>query len=1109
MTDSPAKDHLAIVLTGAFFAAVRPRTITFDHALAIAVDGPDGRLVLIDVGHPMLAQAFPGADSIPLENMLAWSRTLPPLPATADHWTASMPTGFLTAPLRRADQLDLTPTTPLWSGAGTPLSLSLDIAGTGIIEYHCAPNGRTARRAAADLIGLLVPLIRQSPRTAAALRRILAGQPMTIVRDGVVARMTGQKNTVTAADVTNNELLVWDRRAAGGQLHLIDATADRLAAAVVHAKNGAPLVPITAVLRMADELAQSAPPDDSPLTVLHLSGRWQRIPGQIVVHDGSWTVTLPRWYTASQRPVRRLALRSDDAILAYDIGSELNLTDALDRLSTCTVDLPTLSVRVDTEPSDAAEPLAARPLADDITAAIQRTRQRAVNWLGTRREPVDRDAVDQVVREMLRARPDTPTGSALSAALGRVGVEDLEERHYGAQAVATLIIERELDKRIRGAKNFRIEVFADALTAYLAAVNSVSHETWPWTWQRIVRCLCEYLTGRRQAAARTNIVPHKTITEANQRQWDALAAHIPWIHWIGPQARDPRGGVPASPATLIDILVLLRPRQVPATTWTGRRYSPDTGVRIEAIPWRFFVLYCRAIPGLKPNMLDDLADALSTLLNDPAQTARAIQALELPAVLADEVRARIAAAIAHQASPEWVLALRVDDEESARVMVVNLSTQHGLDMRLDDGPRRLPPFAPEQHGAFGYCSAPTPITPTTELEIGDARISLRAPRVALAEGTDVTLAALPPDLFRGREEQLTRLRRAIGGSGPRAGSLIFGTRRAGKSTLAYQAGQDPRLRGFLWIDMSNAPESARTSYPAWNQAICRELTRKARRRLGIHLDNESNDFIELLADLDEQLDGGAPVVVILDELDMLLLPGQGSEGRRAAGRLGNLAWDNLVVIGTVQRFHRCVHEFKNWSSIECPADLSWADGVTYFLGPLADRTAGPRVEWLRRAGVTPEDFANEVVPLLGLRPYFWARLRDNLEGHIGGDRISRLVNTTDLRMHLRRLLTEDPHLNHVIDRGTGLDADERRRRDLFSDDERRILLRFATMSTKKSGLDVSDACAIGGEPAMKELVDRAYLSYFDNGTKLRVAVPIYHRFLRAHAMDLRAVLDEA
>lgn len=205
-----------------------------------------------------------------------------------------------------------------------------------------------------------------------------------------------------------------------------------------------------------------------------------------------------------------------------------------------------------------------------------------------------------------------------------------------------------------------------------------------------------------------------------------------------------------------------------------------------------------------------------------------------------------------------------------------------------------------------------------------------------------------------------------------------------------------------------------------------------------------------------------------------------------------------------------MHELKTWQSVECPADLSWADGVTYFLGPLADRTVGPRVEWLRRAGVTPRHFATEIVPRIGLRPYFWARLRNDLEGHIHDDRAgSRLITEADLRHHLDRLVSEDPHLNMVIDDGAELDPDERRRRDIFSVEERRVLALFAVMPASRKTLPVAEALRVGGAAAVNELIDRAYLSYVHGRAQLCTAVPIYHTFLRARATDLLAVTPGA
>ena len=214
------------------------------------------------------------------------------------------------------------------------------------------------------------------------------------------------------------------------------------------------------------------------------------------------------------------------------------------------------------------------------------------------------------------------------------------------------------------------------------------------------------------------------------------------------------------------------------------------------------------------------------------------------------------------------------------------------------------------------------------------------------------------------------LRMSIQARGRRTGSLIAGPRRAGKSTLMDHVSYDRGLRGAVSIDVTNTSAQVH-AFTEWNRQVTRSLLRAVKKQLrGFTFDTEGVDLVETLIDLDHALDGGAPVAVGLDELDVLLLPEQGSGGRHAASRLGNLVFDNLVVMGTVQRFHRSVHEFKNWQTVECPADLSWADGVTYFFGPLRDVADGPRVEWLDRASATPRLFADEIEPAIGLRPYF-------------------------------------------------------------------------------------------------------------------------------------------
>ena len=137
--------------------------------------------------------------------------------------------------------------------------------------------------------------------------------------------------------------------------------------------------------------------------------------------------------------------------------------------------------------------------------------------------------------------------------------------------------------------------------------------------------------------------------------------------------------------------------------------------------------------------------------------------------------------------------------------------------------------------------------------------------------------------------------------------------------------------------MSNTQTTV-ADHRSWNESICRTLIRRAGSELSVEL--HGSDLVGLLEDLDVLLEGGPPAAVVFDELDVLVLPEQGSQGRRTAGRLGSLALHNVAMIGAVQGFHRSSDEFKTWQSIECPADLTWEDGVTYFFGRLTDTIRG-------------------------------------------------------------------------------------------------------------------------------------------------------------------------
>lgn len=1099
-----APEVFAVIPGGQHYCIPDPVIVRRSRGVIAALDDGAGRLVLADAVHLLAGTAAPGT---PLDVGGLRSRLrerLPRFDGEAEIWSSSHGSGLHVAAVRSVTDPELVPGGPHWTVRTPVAAMGLQVStadGRWLVTHHRAPSSESPREAALRLLRLLAVLSRVSPTASAVLTRVLAGQRMHLVTRGgrrVAAVGAGGPSYV---DVTPDSAFLWDRSEVGGAVLVVDTEAASLDSVRRKGRRGEPVLPVGALLDPTIRADMTPTSDVGLSTMLDGDATWGRVDGATVARrsDGWHVVLGPQTATPpGRRTMTRLALCDGEHRLVYELGPGYDLRSGLVRLGEVTASLVGHCVRV-VSPEDRHAGRWA-----GLAAATDATRARALAWLGARHEPIDREAIEQVRLATLKPGSGSLLTPALAAALGRVGVEDLEERLFGTQVVALLVLERELAGTV-GSGSRDLDVVADALTAYLAAVVSAVNETPAWVWPRIVRHVKEYLSGQRMGNQRAmTLVPADVA--GSRSTWDALVERLPWLRWLGDPLLDPPAGVAVTPADMVDLLVLLRPRQVPVQR--TRHGGGGDRVIIEPLKARWTQLYRLTNGDVDRRTLEGLAEALAYLLVDPSQTARMVQGHDLPAELNDVVLGRVAELVEETETAEHLLAVRVDDAESARVLLVNLSPLHSMNVHLGHDVIRLRPQAIEQPNAFGYCSTPQRIEPDATVRLGQTSVSLDVPKADLATGTNVTLPALPPELFRGREEQLARLRRTIRGVGPRAGTLIFGTRRAGKSSLAYHASQDSHVRARVWLDLSDTRAPIR-DHGDWHRAMCRGLARCARRELGLQLE-ETEDFVQAIVELDDLLDGGAPVSLVLDELDVVLLPEQGSAGRRTAGRLGGLMCRNLVLIGTVQRFHRSVHEFKTWESIECPADLAWADGVSYFLGPLVDRGPGPRVEWLRRAGLTPRLFDSEVEPRIGLRPYFWAQLRSRLEGQIYDERSgSRLIRAEDLRSTLQALLSEDPHLNAVMDDGLELEDEERRRRDLFSVDERRILLRFARMPATGQMLRVSEAQRAGGRAAVQELIDRAYLVHSRDGTHLRTAVPIYHDFLRARVTDLAAVTPES
>jgi hypothetical protein len=729
--------------------------------------------------------------------------------------------------------------------------------------------------------------------------------------------------------------------------------------------------------------------------------------------------------------------------------------------------------------------------------AVARTERRAVELLSCGSAEPSAAAAQQVAQAL--DHPGTGLRN-LGSPLQSVRAENLPDTPLGFRALPLLVIGQEMLTRFDGPGRVDMDAFADALTALLVTCH---REPWNLHGHRhVTHVVREYLSGRGEAPEVDLTVPRELLHGQGRAEFAELVDAVPWLRWWAPESEDPPGGRSVDTAELVELLVLVQP-------CTRRRYVTDTPAE-GRLPGRFRSLYRYDID---PETLERLALALGCLLADPGRAATRFDALS--AELPEQVRAAAAALVGDEVETVTdltnMLAVRVDDATTARAVFLNLSRAHQLLVPLPDGPLTLGPMSLDDERVSGYCSPPQVIDPRMRLSRGGReQESLDVPMPPMATMTSsFTTHFIPVDVFRGRQSQLSTLRMNIQQPRRRVGNLIYGPRRAGKSTLMDHACQDNALRWSVFLDVANS-EHRVTNFAEWNRETTRNLVRRVRRRGKLpDFEPSTEDFVTTLQDLDAALDdGGKPVAVALDELDVLFLPEQGSDGRRAAGRLGNLVFDNLVVIGTAQRFHSSVHELKNWNMIDCPADLTWADGVTYFFGPLHKPT-GPPVRWLTWAGVTPLDFTDLVFPVIGLRPYFWGQLRHRLERVIRDDPAgSRLAGPDLIRAQLADLVANDSHLNLVTDRGELLSPSERRLKDFFSDDERRILLRFATLDRPGSTLTKAQAEQVGGAAAIAELLDRAYLTYDESTAKLRIAVRVYEDFLRARLSLLREVIAD-
>ncbi|GAA2778243.1 ATP-binding protein [Crossiella cryophila] len=766
-------------------------------------------------------------------------------------------------------------------------------------------------------------------------------------------------------------------------------------------------------------------------------------------------------------------------------------------------------------------PRALRPDAVSMTEALPATLRLAAG-LWTEAPPTGagaREEASQFIQQMLMD-PHDPDRARWVLRHYAPEIDVVTGRRQGRTALAALAAESLLAQACDGAEEPGADrVFARALTAYLRAHVGENAINRPRITSRVCNLMHEWITRRPQRPypPRYSLDARTVGTTAIERL-NGLVRHAPWLEYYV-KARPISGIVrlELSPAELLALLVLVRPRTshigtANQTAAAASQPNAFASLDLTALAFRY-VLPDGLLAAIEEQswLANDLARACERLFFAPQEALRAVQVLAPLGEIATLVDTHAKAAVAGRYSGLADAVVLVDRPPGrpARPVVVNTNPVGRMLADLGGVTVELAEFAPDTAHAAGYTSPPVWLEVVeggrTALTVGEQTREIALPeRTRLGPSSTPGSVWVHDNLFRGRADQLVRLTGAMRPDRrPRTPIAIFGPRRAGKTTLAMHACRrglaTGLLTGFIPIDMFVDVDGTRPD--GYEQRLAALLANRFSEQTGLAPGTDQHDLIAVLTEADRALAGRGTVAVVLDEFDTLLSAAEGSTLHRLALRLGGLRWQNLALIATVQRFHRDAADLSTWEFVECPADLSWPDCVTYFCPQLADP-----VRWqgdpplLDAPVVLPRDVRDVVVARLGLRPYFWGRLRSQLENYLAAEN-GYAVTKRDLVDHIIDTMVEaDPFLCLPAQDTEGVSLAECRRRDLYSGPEKRVLAHFARNGAK--GMPETEAAELGGPQALLDLLDRAHLRREAN--QYRLAVPLFGEYLVRHSLYFEA-----
>lgn len=663
-----------------------------------------------------------------------------------------------------------------------------------------------------------------------------------------------------------------------------------------------------------------------------------------------------------------------------------------------------------------------------------------------------------------------------------------------------------------------VDVFADALTSYLRAQVTEHARTRARAVSRILNLVSEWLTGAQRRPHNSRMtLDARALSGPQLLELRELLRRMPWLAWHVTNRTGPRRfRIRLDHADFLEVLGLARPRT---------RYVPGANsAKSNPGNWRSVLGQLELSELLdgyvidevvatrladEPRLLDDLARACEAMYHLPWQARRAVQSLTELGELAAELDALASAGAERRMGSLADVAVVVDAPgggRAPRVCLINADGMKRCQVTLDETRYTLAEYAVSVPDAAFYMTAPYPLPDDADVvrlsDGADETGVAIATRTGLDEGSGSDSEWVNPTLFRGRHAQLNQMLGAMHPSASvRVPIAVFGPRGAGKTTLAVHACRQGISRGWLHgltkIDLFLDPVDS--DGEAYLESLTRVLVDKAERELGMSIDIHSGDPAAALDAIDRAA-AGRPVGIILDEFDRLLSHDADSPLQRLAIRLGGKRWQNLAVIATIQRFYKNAAELETWQLVGCPADLSWRDGVTYFAQPLLEVEEGARVvAELRAPVVLPIAFRDFVHRRLGLRPFLWGRLRRRVEGELLMSGSYAIADPALLETIIDGFIDDVQYLGQPLQESEGVSLSEARRRDLFTEPEKRVLACFAT--TQRKRLDVEEAIRVGGQHGVRELEERAYAAIVDG--QLQLTVPLFGEYLRAHALDFQ------